>query len=150
MTEKLILADFLPYRLSVLSNRVSGGIAQLYEGRFGVTLNQWRIMAVIGGEPDISAGQVAERTAMDKVAVSRSIKKLLELGHVERHFAEDDKRRSVLALSEQGYDIYWQVVPLARAWEQNLVSSLTDEEHEQLDNLINKLLASDALNEATD
>ena len=46
MSEALKLAEFLPYRLSVLSNRISQGIADLYEDRFGISLNQWRIMAV--------------------------------------------------------------------------------------------------------
>ena len=37
-------------------------------------------MAVLGRFPDLSANEVADRTAMDKVAVSRAVARLLELG----------------------------------------------------------------------
>ena len=90
----LQLVSFLPYRLSTLSNRISRAIADLYEERFQLTLPEWRVMAVLGEEPDLSANEVAERTAMDKVAVSRAVNRLIEAGRLERHFAADDKRRA--------------------------------------------------------
>jgi len=142
MSETLELSAFLPYRLSVLSNRASQGIAALYEDRFGISLPQWRIMAVLGNLPDISARELAKQTAMDKVAVSRSVKKLLTAGLLERHFAAEDKRRSVLALSEKGQDIYQQVVPLAIAWEREFLETLNPDELQQLDLLISKLMES--------
>ena len=69
----LNLEHFLPYRLSVLSNRVSADIARFYQNRFGLSVTEWRAMAVLGRFPGISAMEVAERTAMDKVAVSRAV-----------------------------------------------------------------------------
>ena len=83
----LFLGDFLPYRLSVLSNKISRAIADGYEERFQLSLPEWRVMAILGGEPELSAGEVAERTAMDKVAVSRAVKKLLDNGRIERTFS---------------------------------------------------------------
>ena len=70
MTDHAVLAleSFLPYRLSVLSNRISNDIAQFYQRRFGLSVTEWRAMAVIGRYPGISAVDVTERTAMDKVA----------------------------------------------------------------------------------
>src|SRR3546814_1367690 len=78
MSETLELERFLPYRLSVLSNRVSQKIADTYAERFGLAVTEWRVIAVLGRYPDLSAGAVAERTAMDKVAVSRAVARLLE------------------------------------------------------------------------
>jgi DNA-binding MarR family transcriptional regulator len=45
------------------------------------------------------ANAVAERTAMDKVAVSRAVAHLLERGLLTREMHGDDRRRSVLTLS---------------------------------------------------
>ena len=73
----LELDRFLPYRLSVLSNRISQDIAAVYGEKFGLTVTEWRILAVLGRYPDLSATEVAERTAMDKVAVSRAVTSLL-------------------------------------------------------------------------
>ncbi len=140
--ETLLLADFLPYRLSVLSNRISRSIADGYEERFQLTLPEWRVMAVLGEQPDLSAGQVADRTAMDKVAVSRAVSKLLDAGRIERHFANEDKRRSVLALSEDGHKIYRDVTPIALEYEAKLLEEFSDDEKRLLDGLLVKLNAS--------
>ena len=96
-------------------------------------------MAVLGGEPELSAGEVAERTAMDKVAVSRAVKKLLDTGRITRTFSPEDKRRSVLKLSDSGESIYEQIVPIALGYESRILEKLTVAEQEQLDALLNKL-----------
>ena len=87
----LHLDRFLPYRLSVLSNTVSMSIAGAYEREFGLTIPQWRVMAVLARLPDLSAVEVAERTAMDKVAVSRAVQALLGS---KRRLARVRQRRS--------------------------------------------------------
>ena len=141
-TDALLLGDFLPYRLSVLSNRISRSIADGYEGRFQLTLPEWRVMAVLGEEPDLSAGQVADRTAMDKVAVSRAVNKLLETGRLERHFANEDRRRSVLALSDKGKAVYQDIVPIALGYEAKLLEQFSPDERQQLEALLTKLSQS--------
>ena len=141
-TDALLLGDFLPYRLSVLSNRISRSIADGYEGRFQLTLPEWRVMAVLGEEPDLSAGQVADRTAMDKVAVSRAVNKLLETGRIERHFANEDRRRSVLALSDKGKEVYQDIVPIALGYEAKLLEQFSPDERQQLEALLTKLSQS--------
>ena len=135
----LILKGFLPYRLSTLSNRISRAIADRYEQRFALSLPEWRAVAVLGEESNLSAADVGERTAMDKVAVSRAVKNLLKSGRIERHFSPDDRRRSVLALSKLGREVYEKIVPLALSYESALLDGLSQEEQESLDKILNKL-----------
>jgi DNA-binding MarR family transcriptional regulator len=138
----LKLESFLPYRLSVLSNRVSAAIAQDYAERFDMTVPEWRTMAALGEHPGLSAAEVAGFTEMDKVAVSRAVARLLEAGRLTRTTASDDRRRSVLKLSAAGQRIYRQIVPVARAHEANLVAALGAEERRQFDKLLDKLFAA--------
>ncbi len=135
----LHLSEFLPYRLAVLSNRISRAIADRYEERFQITLPEWRVMAVLGEKPNISASEVAELSAMDKVAVSRAVNKLIDTHKLERHFALEDKRRSVLALSNDGQQVYDDIVPLALSYEQTIIEQLTDVERTVLKGLLDKL-----------
>ena len=86
----LVLEEFLPYRLSVLSNRLSAAIAESYSRRFGLSIPEWRVIAVLARAPGISAAEVAERTAMDKVAVSRAVRRLLHKGRIRRETATGD------------------------------------------------------------
>ena len=136
---RLELDRFLPYRLSVLSNRVSQTIAGAYARRFGIGVTEWRVIAVLGRYPALSANQVAARTAMDKVAVSRAVARLLARELLQRDMHDDDRRRSVLELSEAGYRIYDEVAPLALAYEQRLLAPLDEAERAQLDRLLQKL-----------
>ncbi len=135
----LELDRFLPYRLSVLSNRVSSAIARVYSERFEVGVTEWRVMAVLGQQPRLSAGEVAERTAMDKVAVSRAVARLGERGLVERDVHDDDRRRSVLALSSAGHRVHDRIVPLALAFEQRLLDGMDTGERTLLFRLLDRL-----------
>ena len=83
--------------------------------------------------------QVAQRGAMDKVAVSRAVAKLLESGRLEREFDDDDRRRSVLRLSEAGYAVYDEVAPLALAFERHVLDGMPAEERELLFRLLDRL-----------
>lgn len=136
---ELDLEHFLPYRLSVLSNRVSSMIARIYTERFALSITEWRVMAVLGRYPDLSANEVAQRTAMDKVAVSRAVARLLDAGRLKREIHGDDRRRSVLRLSEGGYRIYDEVAPLALAFERRLLDGIDETERALLFRLLDRL-----------
>ena len=137
--EILDLERLIPYRLSVLSNKISSAIAGEYHRRFGLAITEWRVMAVLGRFPGLSAREVTERTAMDKVAVSRAVARLLERNLIQRGIHGDDRRRSVLTLSEDGFRVYDEVAPMVLECERQLLSPLSDEERAQLDRLIDKL-----------
>jgi DNA-binding MarR family transcriptional regulator len=136
----LELDRFLPYRLSVLSNTVSTAIAGAYHERFGLTIPEWRVMAVLAMTPDLSAAEVAQRTAMDKVAVSRAVASLLKSKRIVRQLARADRRRSLLQLSAAGRRVYAKVVPFALAYERALIAPLSAEERETINRALSILL----------
>ncbi|MGN6226995.1 MarR family winged helix-turn-helix transcriptional regulator [Dyella sp.] len=135
----LELEHFLPYRLSILSNTISQGIADDYQKRYDLSMTEWRVMAVLARYEGLSARQVADRTAMDKVAVSRALARLVEAGRVSRHMDDNDKRRSVLDLTEEGWAIHEVVAPMARAREQEVLQKLSEEERHWLGRILDKL-----------
>ncbi|MEQ1752832.1 MAG: MarR family winged helix-turn-helix transcriptional regulator [Micropepsaceae bacterium] len=139
---QLVLEEFLPYRLSVLSNIVSGKIARSYEERFQLTIAEWRVMAVLGRFPGLTAAEVTERTAMDKVQVSRAVARLQKTRKIEQRTVEGDRRSRHLFLSELGRKDYSEIVPLARDYERRVTSALTGQEKVQLDRLMDKLLSA--------
>ena len=136
----LELDRFLPYRLSVLSNIVSTAISGAYEKRFGLTIPEWRVMAVLAMTPGLSAAEVAQRTAMDKVAVSRAVASLLREHRIVRQTARADRRRSLLRLSAAGEKVYAQVVPMALDYERDLLAPLSRKDREVVDRAIRILL----------
>ena len=93
--------------------------------------------------PGWTAEQIAERTAMDKVAVSRAVAGLLEAGLLRRRAHGADRRRSVLELSARGYRVYDEVAPLALAYERRLLAGLDPADRAALHHLLDKLDASE-------
>jgi DNA-binding MarR family transcriptional regulator len=136
----LELDRFLPYRLSVLANTMSVAIATAYAERFGLSIPEWRVMAVLAQEPGLSAAQVATRTAMDKVAVSRAVASLARARRVERRLERSDRRRSRLQLTPKGVAVYREVVPFALAYEDEVLRGLPARARQKLDVLLDDLL----------
>lgn len=147
----LELAGFLPYRLSVLANRVSRQLASRYAERFGVSIPEWRTIAVLGQQPDVSADFVSRKTDMDRVTVSRAVARLLARKLLIRRTDAADRRRSVLRLSAAGRRVYAEIVPLARAYEQTLLAALDAPERAALERVLAMLEArTTALEETAD
>ncbi len=138
----LELEHFLPYRLSVLSNQVSRSIAHTYEQRFDLGVTEWRLIAILGRFPGISATEVAGKSAMDKVAVSRAVRRLEEAGRIERRANRNDRRAKHLYLSRDGQAVYEAIAPAALACEKRLLEALSPKEREQFDRLVHKLLVA--------
>jgi DNA-binding MarR family transcriptional regulator len=136
----LRLEDFLPYRLSVLTNLLSSAIAGAYRERFALAISEWRVLAVLANSADLSAAEVAQRTAMDKVAVSRAVRSLLKSARLERRIARADRRRSVLRLTAAGRRVHRQVAPVALAYERALLQPLSAAERVALDRTLDVLL----------
>jgi DNA-binding MarR family transcriptional regulator len=110
------LEELLPYRLSVVTNRSSRLFARRYSEAFGLSIPEWRVLAVVGRFGGLSASAVAERTAMDKVKVSRAVRGLLDRGLLARTEDDADRRVQRLGMSAEGGRVHARIVPLARAW----------------------------------
>ncbi|HJP99660.1 MAG TPA: MarR family transcriptional regulator [Rhodanobacteraceae bacterium] len=140
------LEKFVPYQLSIVSNTVSQAIADEYQQRFDLGTTEWRVMAVLAryDSDGLSARQVARLTAMDKVAISRALARLVAKGRVLRRVHHGDKRRSVLRLSAAGWRIHDEVAPLARRHEREFLERLDEEERRSLTRILDKLMEDGA------
>jgi DNA-binding MarR family transcriptional regulator len=120
----LNLDNFLPYRLSFASNLVSEVIADSYRKHFGISIPEWRLLAVIAETNGVTQHEIGKRTRMDKVTVSRAALSLKARELVERRPNPDDGRSHLLVLSTAGGDLYRQVVPKALELENAIFQGL--------------------------
>lgn len=137
---RLHLERFLPHRLSVLTNTVSAALAEEYAERFDLSIPEWRVMAVLAHAPGLSAAEVASHTAMDKVAISRAVARLVAAGRLCRRPAAADRRRFALELSRSGRQVYGQIVPWALDYERRLLTALTAAGAASLDDALSTLI----------
>lgn len=137
--EKLALDEFLPYRLSVVAEAVSTLLAKGYERQFGITIAEWRVLAVIGEYGKQTTQEVIDRTRMDRVRVSRAVIRLADKGLIDRTANPADARAQILDFSGNGLATYRKIVPFARSIQSKLAASLSSEEIRQIDVILGKL-----------
>lgn len=139
--QKLTLAEFLPYQLSITSNAVSDLIARAYRGRFALKIPEWRVMAVLGDLTSATQRELVAATAMDKVTVNRASKALEDRGLIGRAPNTADGRSHHLGLTETGRELYDQIVPLALSVEAELEKILGSGEAKALEAMLAQLRA---------
>tara|TARA_B100001013_G_scaffold144683_1_gene85453 strand:+ start:811 stop:1278 length:468 start_codon:yes stop_codon:yes gene_type:complete len=135
---QLILEQFIPYRLSILTNIISSSLSDTYKEKFQLSITEWRILAVLGEYPGVSADEVSTKTQMEKSSLSRAIAKLILRKLIQREFSQIDQRRSILTLTESGLSIYNKVVPLAVEFERQLLKCFSGSEYEQFSKLLER------------
>jgi DNA-binding MarR family transcriptional regulator len=136
------LEDFVPYRLAVLAEGVSQCMAQVYRQRFGLTRDEWRVLAQLAASAAgdaIKTSEVIRRTTLDKMQVSRAVARLERDGLVERHGDPDDGRGWRLRPTAAGRALHAQVVPMVKAREQFLLEALSADERRVLDAALLKM-----------
>jgi len=135
----LDLDTFLPYRLANLANKMSEEFADVYQQQSDLTIPQWRILFNLAQFGQSHAKALCEQATMDKSTVSRAIKALIDKRYIVSLVNPQDKRASLLALSDEGLSLYKQLAPAALAWEQDLLASLTQDEYTVLLSCLDKL-----------
>jgi DNA-binding MarR family transcriptional regulator len=136
---RLRLQNYLPYRLSVAANAVSRLIAQAYEHQFGLKNPQWRLLAVLADEGPLTQQTLCGRTIMDKVTVMRAAQGLLRRRLIRRLPNVEDGRSHRLTITAGGKRLYERVVPLALAYEAQLLSGIERRDIARLEQLLRRL-----------
>jgi DNA-binding MarR family transcriptional regulator len=137
--ERLVLDSFLPYRLSLASNAASNLIAGVYEARFGLSIPQWRLVAVLAEQACATPQDLVALTRMDKIAVSRAANQLKGRGLVDSEPNPNDGRSHFLSLSPAGRRLYRRIAPLALALESRLIAEFSASERTQFADFLRRI-----------
>jgi DNA-binding MarR family transcriptional regulator len=137
----LALDHFLPYLVNKLASRLSDELASVYQHRFGITIPEWRVIAHLAENRNVSIREIFVRVAMDKSKVSRAAARLESAGFVEKKINPADRRLIELRLTPKGRQLFKKIEPLALAYEREALSALSAAEAELFRKLVGKLLA---------
>lgn len=137
--DTLDLAAFLPYRLAVIAARVSKAMSSLYAERFGISIPEWRVIAHLARSERVSVRDIHAHVNLDKVKVSRAVSRLEAAGLVRKSSNEADNRLLEISLTQEGWQIYGEIVPLAERFQADLLAALSQEEREALGAIFEKL-----------
>lgn|GEM_PF-2772471 len=134
------IKELVSYRIHSLANGLSRGAAARYRG-FGVSLMEWRILALLGDFAPMTLKELAKESGLDKSQASRAVSALVQRGLILRSTGREDAREVALRLSAAGRRIYQGLMEAARARNAAFLGCLTEEERRALDSAIVKLQA---------
>ena len=133
------LADFLPYRIAVLSERVSRRLSLIYGAEAGITVAEWRVLVHLARCHQVSVREIHDCVNLDKPRVSRAVTRLTEAGLVAKTGSATDQRLLSISLTDEGHALLGHILPRARAYEDRLMSGLTPAEQITLVHIMEKL-----------
>lgn len=120
------LGTFLPYRLAAAAARVSRAFERRYRDEFGLTIPEWRVLAHLHAAraAPVSVRDIESRVAMEKSQVSRAATRLEGAGLIVKTAQDADRRLLALTLTPAGQALVARVIPVALAFQADLVAAL--------------------------
>lgn len=127
------------YQIWVLTNLTARPFAALFGNRFGLNLTEWRVLLTVADRPGVSAQELSDHTGLDKMSVSRVVRRLEAQGRLAREGSATDRRRRHLDLTDAGWSVYDEIARSAVQREKQIYAGLTPAELDTLRVLLSKL-----------
>ena len=134
------IRDLLSYRLHVVANLLSRGAELRYRREFGVSLWEWRTIALLGAvtEP-LSLSHLAHAAGIHKSQMSRVVSGLAKRKLVMRDANDADGRGVHLRLSKAGRKLYDGLIGAAAERDAAFRRCLTSSEKTIFEKALSKL-----------
>ncbi|SPH17106.1 HTH-type transcriptional regulator MhqR [Defluviimonas aquaemixtae] len=111
---------------------------------FGLHGGEFDVLAALrrsGAPYELTPTQLYEVTMLSSGGMTARLDRLEKAGLVERRPNPEDRRGTLVALTDKGRDLIERALPAHAANETRILSPLTREEQDQLSALMKKLLA---------
>jgi DNA-binding MarR family transcriptional regulator len=123
----------------VLSSRISRAFDSRLAKAHDLSPPEWRVLLTLAQHPDASANEITAAWAMEKMAVSRAVRRLERMGRIRRQVDRADRRRYALILTPEGRRLYRRILPMANARYREIVQVLSHAERATLRRALAKL-----------
>lgn len=128
MPDEFNLSSFLPYRLAILSERVSRRLSVEYERTHGLVAAEWRVLVHLQRCGTASVRDIRTYVNLEKPRVSRAVSKLEADGLVTKVPGETDARLVSISLTDAGHQALAGILPAAREIEDRLLAVASPDE----------------------
>ena len=139
LVDDLTLQQYLTFRLSRVQAKLNAQGARVLREAVGLTLSQWRVVALVGMAGQTRHSDLAREAALDKGLLSRNVKSLVKQGVVVSTPDEFDHRVQHLSLSEKGQAIFDRALPVTRRRQDHLRAGMTKDEINTFRRVLDKL-----------
>lgn len=130
------------YRLHALSKLTDRLSQAAYQADAGIGHSEGRCLAAVGAFSPLSVVDLAQRANLDKGQASRAAQSLVAQGLVRKQANATDGRGVVLSLTAKGERCWQRVRAVIARRNEEIVACLSATERQQLDRLLDKLIAA--------
>ncbi|OXR50525.1 MULTISPECIES: MarR family winged helix-turn-helix transcriptional regulator [unclassified Pusillimonas] len=136
-----LTVDKFPSTLIVqLANMLRREVTTQYAERFGLTVSEWRLLALIVRFSPLPFGELVRLSSSDKALVSRTLRILEQRGFCSVQPEPGGNRKKLVCVaSEAGTDLYEQIMPVAQKYQANVLAQLDEPERVALYTALMKL-----------
>jgi len=142
--------EFLTFRLTRLSNALRTNLTKRYLEEFGLSLPEWRLLALVTRFSPLRFSELTSRSSMDKGQVSRTLRQLDKRGLIKMKVVKNKGSRStealaapvVVAVTPAGKNLHKDVLPVARKRQAEFLMTLTESERAALYATLDKLFVA--------
>jgi len=139
MAPGMPLDDFPPYLLNRIVNRLNSNLTEELK-TVGVTLQHYRILAVLVARDDRNVGELAVYTVTEQSTLSKMLDRMEEAGLVARKTDPQDRRVVQITITEAGREAYERILPIAMKHYRRALHGLTESEQEHLVDMLHRVL----------
>jgi DNA-binding MarR family transcriptional regulator len=122
------LSSFLPYRLAVMSERVSRRLSVEYGRSHGLVVAEWRVLVHLLRCGAVSVRDIHNCVNLEKPRVSRAVSRLEMEGLVQKSQGEGDGRLVAISLTDAGRRALADIIPAATRIEEHLTAAVSAED----------------------
>jgi DNA-binding MarR family transcriptional regulator len=132
----------LLHQLLKLTNRLMAPFSTHLAHRYKISLNEFRLLMTIGRLGRSASHELAALTGVNVMSVSRAVATLERHGRIAVTPDPKNRRRKWLTLTEEGERLYAIMRPQSEKVADYLCSDLSEAEVAQLDQLVDRLIAT--------
>ncbi len=81
---RLDIPNFVPYRITTVAALVRRELSKIYRDDPGLNEPEWKVMTTLAHFGPLPSGDIGHYITLDRVAVSRALTRLIELGLATR------------------------------------------------------------------
>jgi DNA-binding MarR family transcriptional regulator len=145
----LHIDQFITFRMTRLSNALRNNLSKRYLEEFGLSLPEWRLLALITRFSPVRFSELTSRSSMDKGQVSRTLRVMSKRGLIKMKVIKQRSRSAealaapvVVSVTAKGRSLYESVLPVARRRQAEMLLNLTQTERVQLYAILDKLFSA--------
>ncbi len=129
----------MPYRITTLAALVRRELAKIYRDDPGLNEPEWKVMTTLAHFGPLPSGDIGHYVTLDRVAVSRALTRLIDLGLATRSENPADQRMFTVDLTPRAARIYDRMTAQSLEIEETILATLAQDEVRELLRLLDKV-----------